>query len=128
MGDKYVVPTGDRGRQIGRLQLQMTGRGPFVDSEERRRLEQTLEHLDRQLTTVKLRQTEDATPATQKALQQTEANFETRKATVQKQLASLASGPQRQTFTLQFETLGPEMPDDPRLRELVTRLEPAAPP
>ncbi len=126
MGDNYLVPTGDRGRQIGRLQLQITGRGPFVDSEERRRLEQTLENLDRQLTTVKLRQKEGVTPATQKALQQTEASFETRKATVQRQLASLASGSQRPTFTLQFETLGPEMPDDPRLRELVTRLEPAA--
>lgn len=127
MGDNYVVPTGDRGRQIGRLQLQFTGRGPFVDAEERRRLELMLENLDRQLTTVKLRQKEDATPTTQKALQQTEANFESRKATVQRQLASLASGSQRQTFALQFETLGPEVPDDPRLRELVTRLEPAAP-
>jgi 2',3'-cyclic-nucleotide 2'-phosphodiesterase (5'-nucleotidase family) len=128
MGDNYVVPTGDRGRQIGRLQLQFAGRGPFVDSEERRRLQQTLENLDRQLTTVKLRQKEDATPATQKALQQTEANFESRRATVQKQLASLASGSQRPTFTLQFETLGADVPDDPRLRELVTRLEPAGSP
>src|SRR5258708_37634377 len=81
IGKNYVVPTGDRGRQIGRLQLQMTGRGPFVDSEERRRLEPTLENLDRQLTTVKLRQTAAATPATQKALPQTEANFRTRKPT-----------------------------------------------
>lgn len=127
MGDNYVVPTGDRGRQIGRLQFQFAGRGPFVDSDERRRLEQTLENLDRQLTTVKLRQ-EDATPATQKALQQTEANFESRRATVQRQLASLAGGSHRHTFTLQFETLGPEVPDDPRLRELVTRLEPVASP
>jgi hypothetical protein len=99
-----------------------------VDSEERRRIEQTLENLDRQLATVKLRQKEGVTPATQKALQQTEASFETRKATVQGQLASLASGSQRPTFTLQFETLGPEMPDDPRLREMVTRLEPVTPP
>jgi 2',3'-cyclic-nucleotide 2'-phosphodiesterase (5'-nucleotidase family) len=128
MGDNYVVPTGDRGRQIGRLQVQLAGRGPFVDSDERRRLEQTLENLDRQLTMVKLRQKEDATSATQKALQQTEANFESRRATVQRQLASLAGGSHRNTFTLQFETLGPEVPDDPRLRELVTRLEPVASP
>lgn len=127
MGDNFVVPTGDRGRQIGRLDLHYAGRGTFVDSDERRRLEQTLENLDRQLTAIKRRQKEEAAPGTQKALQQTETNFESRRATVQKQLASLATDTQRPTFTLQFETLGPEVPDDPRLRELVARLEPAAP-
>lgn len=127
MGDNFVVPTGERGRQIGRLELQLAGRGPFVDTDERRRVEQTLDNLDRQLTNLKRRQKEDATPATQKALEQTQANFEGRKAIVQKELASLASAFQRKSFTLKFETLGPDVPDDPRLKELVTRLEPVAP-
>jgi len=127
LGDNYLIPTGDRGRQLGELELELGGSGRFLDSGERSRLEQALANLEHQLAEVSRRKATEARPEVQKVLEQTQVNFESRRATVRQQLAALASAPHGRSFTLNFEALGPEVPDDPRLKEIVSRLEPSPP-
>ena len=127
LGDNYLMPTGDRGRQLGDLELELGGSGRFLDSGERSRLEQTLANLEHQLAEVSRRKAVETKPDVQNVLEQTQVNFEARRATVQKQLAASATAPHGRSFALKFEALGPEVPDDPRLKELVSRLEPSPP-
>jgi 2',3'-cyclic-nucleotide 2'-phosphodiesterase (5'-nucleotidase family) len=116
----FLVPTGERGRELGRLSVSLQGKGPFVDGDSRERDQRTAQLLDRQIAEVKRRMGE-ATAEARRGFEQTLQSFERRKQEVQaRQQAEQAGRP----FKLSFVNLCAELRGDPALEAKVFKLEP----
>jgi 2',3'-cyclic-nucleotide 2'-phosphodiesterase (5'-nucleotidase family) len=122
-GSSYVIPTGERGRQLGRLALDIGGSGPWVDEGERERNQQLIKMLDSQLADAR-RRLETSSPDAQPALAQTIRSFQARREALG---ADSAPAKNARKLKLDFLTLGTEFTDDPALKAQVARLEPESP-
>jgi 2',3'-cyclic-nucleotide 2'-phosphodiesterase (5'-nucleotidase family) len=121
-GSAYVVPAGERGRQVGRLKVTVAGRGPLTDLSQLDRDRQTLTLIDNQLT--QARKQVDATDGgLQQSWRQTVTNLEQRRRDVEKGLAAGTAKPAR-SFSFGFVTLDPSVKDDPEIKALVDQVEP----
>jgi 2',3'-cyclic-nucleotide 2'-phosphodiesterase (5'-nucleotidase family) len=120
MENNFLIPTGERGRQLGQLELSLSGKGPFVDVAEAERSRQMAQRLDQQISQTKKRLEDAPDPATRNALQETLRKFQERKTTVEKSIPTLAG---RRTLSLSFANLGPDIPDDPKLKAQVAQLD-----
>lgn len=119
----FTLSGGERGRQLGKLELVLSGRGPFVDLEEVAREKSMVEMLDRQIDTVKKRLAATQDKAARKDLSASLESLKASRASHQK--AARASAPKRgRTLRLEWLALGPEIKDDPALKALVERIEP----
>ncbi len=122
-GQNFLIPTGERGRQLGRLELDLSGTGPLVDRGEAERNQQTLAFLDQQILSTRKRSEAASSPEVKKSLADALRGFEARRQALVK---GLASGPPKsaRSLALTFVALGSEFADDQRLKARVDRLEP----
>lgn len=121
----YLLPSGERGRQLGRLELDLSGKGPFVDLAERERERQAVAALSMQVAQVQKRIERATDPAVRRELESSLANLEASKKAHEK-----AAGPAEKsarTLRLDWVTLGPELKDDPSIRAKVEQIEPPGP-
>ncbi len=119
----FLLPTGERGRQLARLFLDVTGKGPFSDLSDLDRQKQLVEMLDRQVAEVKRRHDAATDPEAKKALKETLAQFEGRRKEAAKAAIADPSKAGR-SLRLEFVNLGADIRDDPALKAQVDKLEP----
>ncbi len=121
----FLMPSGDRGRQVGRLVLNLSGKGPFADSGELERNKRTLEILDKQIAEVKRRKAA-ATDADAKAsLEKTLKAFEARRKDVATRTSAGSKGTGGRTMALDFQTLDQTLGSgDPTLEAEAHKIDP----
>jgi hypothetical protein len=118
-----LVPTGERGRQIGHLTLSVGGKGPFVDLSEAERARQNLKFLDSNLQQARQSLAAAKDEKTRKTWEETIASFETRRKALALQVESGKQGLER-TLRLSYIQLGGNVQDDAGVKQLVERIEP----
>ncbi|MBI3183391.1 MAG: 5'-nucleotidase [Myxococcales bacterium] len=117
----FLVPAGERGRHVGRLDLSLSGKGAFVDLKELEREKQMVEMVSSQIATVSKRlvaATDD------KVRQELKASLATLEASKKSHQQAAASGAGARTLKLEWLALGPEVKDDPQLKAEVEKIEP----
>ncbi|WP_369864081.1 5'-nucleotidase [Archangium sp. Cb G35] len=120
-GHATLVPSGERGRQLGRLELTVAGTGPFVDLAEVARARQGLKLLDENIQRARERLAAAKDEAARKPLEETLAGFLSRRQRLEEQ-ARERPVTEGRTQLLSFIQLGPDVPDDPELKARVDRL------
>jgi 2',3'-cyclic-nucleotide 2'-phosphodiesterase (5'-nucleotidase family) len=118
-----LVPTGERGRQIGRLALSVEGKGPFVDLSEAERARQNLRILDLNLQQARQSMAAAKDEQTRKTWEETIASLEARRKTLELQAEAGKQGLGR-TLQLSYIQLGSNVADDSAVKKLVERIEP----
>ena len=121
--DNFILPAGERGRMIGKLVLELDGKGPFVDAQERQRDEQTLQIVRNQVTEVNRRLAAAKDPETKQQLRQTLASFQKRQAEVEKRLSSGGKAGGRR-MNLEWVVLTAQFSSDEALEAQVRQIEP----
>jgi len=123
--DEYatLIPPGERGRQLARLELNLEGKGPFVDLTETERAKENLRILDTNLRQAKDRLATLKDETSRKALEETVASFEARRKALVMQTTPGTQAPGR-SHRLSYVSLGPEVADDPEVKKRVERIEP----
>jgi 2',3'-cyclic-nucleotide 2'-phosphodiesterase (5'-nucleotidase family) len=119
----WVARTGERGRQLGRLAIDLGSAGPFVDSGQIGRDQQAVAMLDTQIAQVKKRIELASDERGKSALQETLRQFTERRNQVSLDLQSAQKAGGRKV-ALEWLTLGPGFSDDPALAAEVKRIEP----
>jgi 2',3'-cyclic-nucleotide 2'-phosphodiesterase (5'-nucleotidase family) len=120
----FLMASGERGRKVGRLVLDLSGKGPFVDSGEVTRARRTLEALDGQISEVRRRISVAKDAGSKAQLQRTLQAFEKRRREVAER-ASAGKTAGGRTMTLDFETLGPTFgKGDPTLAAEAAKIDP----
>jgi 2',3'-cyclic-nucleotide 2'-phosphodiesterase (5'-nucleotidase family) len=123
-GIATMVPPGERGRQLARLELSVDGPGSFEDLANAGRAQESLKMIDANLKRAKERLAATKDEAARRALEETIAGFETRKADLQKSAGATGAGMPR-TQLLSYIQLGADVPSDPAIQKLVELIEPA---
>lgn len=118
----YVVPGGERGRQLGRLELDLAGKGPFVDVEEGLREAQLVPMIRSQVAELKKRLDATRDAQVKKDLGASIASLEASQRQHEK-AASAAKPNGARTLKLVWAGLGPDVKDDPALKAEVDKLE-----
>lgn len=122
-GFATLIPPGERGRQLARLELAVDGSGPFADLSVANREQERLKILDNNLTRARERLAATKDPTSKRALEESIASLEAQRASVQKTLKAGATGVAR-THQLSYMSLGTEVPSDPAVQKLVEAIEP----
>jgi hypothetical protein len=122
-GFATLIPTGERGRQVARLELSVDGAGPFTDLTEASRARESLKVVEANVTRTKerLAATQDATA--KQALQSALENFQARRAALLQTAGKGATGFPR-THQLSYIALGGDVGSDAALQKVVERIEP----
>lgn len=118
-----LVPSGERGRQLARLELSVEGAGTFQDLATAGQAQASLKNIEANLARAKERLAATQDGSARRALEETVANFEARRAALQKEAKASATGSAR-THLLSYIHLGAEVPSDPSVLKLVEKLEP----
>ncbi|MBZ4418907.1 5'-nucleotidase [Myxococcus sp. RHSTA-1-4] len=118
-----VVPPGDRGRQLARLELALDGPGRFADISELERTRQSLGIVETNLAKAKEKLAAAADATTRQSYEQAVASLEARR-TALKQVAEGGATGAARTHLLSYIQLGSEVPGDPAVQKLVERIEP----
>ncbi|AKJ02014.1 hypothetical protein ATI61_103729 [Archangium gephyra] len=118
-----LVPTGERGRELGQLALSVGGKGPFVDLSEADRAQQNLKLLDANLQQARQSMAAAKDERTRKTWEETIASFEGRRKALALQVDPGKQGVER-TLRLSFIPLGGNIPDDAEVKKRVERIEP----
>ncbi|MFE8600715.1 bifunctional UDP-sugar hydrolase/5'-nucleotidase [Archangium violaceum] len=118
-----LVPTGERGREIGHLTLSVGGKGPFVDLSETERARQNLKMLEANLQQARRSLAAAKDERTRKTWQETIADFEARQKALALEVESGKQGSER-TLRLSYIALGGSIQDDPEVKKRVERIEP----
>ncbi len=124
-GRAFVIPTGERGRQLGRLALDLSSPGPWIELGQKERDQQLINVLDTQIAATQ-RLLEAASPGAKSSLEKTLLGFQNRRETLAKQIAGSTESGGR-LLRLDFLPLGAEYASDPALQAQITVLEPVAP-
>lgn len=117
----FVLPAGERGRHIARVDLSLGGKGPLQDLGEQERNAQVIKILDNQIQEVRRRKLAAKDAALRAELDKTEIEFQRRK---KQELAAMGGKKSDRTFKLQFVGLGGDVADDPEWKKEIDRLEP----
>jgi 2',3'-cyclic-nucleotide 2'-phosphodiesterase (5'-nucleotidase family) len=118
-----LVPSGERGRQLARLELSVEGKGAFLDASTVQRDEESLKMIEANIARTKERLGATKDETARKALEETLATFEARRAALQKSVQGGATKAGR-THLLSYKQLGTDVPSDPAVQKLVERIEP----
>lgn len=118
----YVLSSGERGRQLGRLELGLSGKGPFVDLSEAEREKQLVKILDGQIGQLKTRLQATKDEGARKGLESSIVSLEASRAQHQKNAAVEVGG--RRTLRVEWIQLGPGVPSDPKLQAETAEIEP----
>ena len=122
-GPVTLLPSGERGRQLGRLELQLRGTGPFVDLSEAARAQEGLKLLETNITRAEERLATERDAGAKKALEEALAGMRTRRQELSRQ-AELTVQPTTRTQRLSFVQLGPEVAEDAELKQRAERIAP----
>jgi 2',3'-cyclic-nucleotide 2'-phosphodiesterase (5'-nucleotidase family) len=120
VGGTWLLPAGERGRAVGRLELRLDGEGPLRDSGEGMRRQRQLEHLDAQVVEVTRRLVAAKAPDVKASLQQALDGFEKRRAGLKAESGKQLAG---RSFDLTWVPLGPDVPSDAGLAAEAAKLE-----
>jgi 2',3'-cyclic-nucleotide 2'-phosphodiesterase (5'-nucleotidase family) len=120
----YVMASGERGRQVGRLDLTISAKGSFTDLTEVERNKQTVKLLQARIDEAHQKLSASPDGGQQLAWAQNLASFEQRQREVEAQIKA-GSKPSARSFSLEFTTLGTEVADDAALQAQVAQIEPA---
>jgi 2',3'-cyclic-nucleotide 2'-phosphodiesterase (5'-nucleotidase family) len=118
-----LVPTGERGREIGHLALAVGGKGPFVDLSEADRAQQNLKILDANLQQARQSMAAAKDERTRRTWEETLAGFEARRKALVLQVEPGKQGVER-TLRLSYIALGGNIQDDAEVKKRVERIEP----
>jgi 2',3'-cyclic-nucleotide 2'-phosphodiesterase (5'-nucleotidase family) len=118
----YVIPSGDRGRAVGRMVLTLDGAGMFADLDESEREAMQAKNLDAQIAMLKQRMDQTQDPQGKADLKVAITNFENSKKLHEKNAVQPGKG--ARTLKLDWVNLGPERADDPALKAEVEKIEP----
>jgi 2',3'-cyclic-nucleotide 2'-phosphodiesterase (5'-nucleotidase family) len=118
-----LIPPGERGRQLARLELAVEGPGNFVDLSVKGRDQERLKILENNLARAKERLAATKDEAAKRALEESVANLDKQRAAVQKSLKETGTGLAR-THQLSYMSLGADVPSDKALQKLVEAIEP----
>jgi 2',3'-cyclic-nucleotide 2'-phosphodiesterase (5'-nucleotidase family) len=118
-----LIPPGERGRQLARLELSVDGTGPFMDLSVVGRDQERLKNLEANLTRARERLAVAKDETSKRALSEAVATLEAQRASVQKNLKAGATGMAR-THQLSYMSLGADVPSDSALQKLVEVIEP----
>lgn len=122
-GSAFVIPTGERGRMVAKVDLDLSGKGPLFDARESTRNQQAISLLDQRIAEAKRRAASLREPAAVKSYQQMVKNFEERKAELKAQVAA-QKGRAGRSLLLESVMLGSEVASDPGLQVRVGKLQP----
>lgn len=118
----YLVPTGHRGRNVGRMELFVAGPGAFVDQAERERGKQSLALAEANLTRVQAQLASSKDPSARASLEKSRQEIEGRKRAL---VESLNAEPAARSFNLSFIELTPDLEEDPALKAKVAAIPPS---
>ncbi len=118
-----LIPPGERGRQLARLELSIDGKGISVDLTEAERAKENLKILDLNIEQAKARLATLKDETARKAMAEAVASFEARRKALVLQTGGSTEGLKR-THRLSYLQLGSDVADDPELKKRVERIEP----
>jgi 2',3'-cyclic-nucleotide 2'-phosphodiesterase (5'-nucleotidase family) len=118
-----LIPPGDRGRQLAKLELGLDGPGRFTDISEQNRARQSLSIVEANLVKAKERLAAEQDAAKKGSYEQAVAGLEARRAALKKMAEGGATGTAR-THLLSYIQLGNDVPADPAVQKQVERIEP----
>jgi 2',3'-cyclic-nucleotide 2'-phosphodiesterase (5'-nucleotidase family) len=118
-----MIPPGDRGRQLAKLELGVDGPGRFTDVSEQSRARQNLGLVETNLAKAKERLAAEPDATKKQSYQQAIASLEARRTALKKVAEGSATGATR-THLLSYIQLGSDVPADPAVQKLVERVEP----
>jgi 2',3'-cyclic-nucleotide 2'-phosphodiesterase (5'-nucleotidase family) len=122
VGDAYVLASGDRGRALGVLTLNLAGpRGPFADLNEGARDQELLANLEQQLASVDERLAKASDADGRRALERLRRDMKARRDEQAKRVKRLVAG---RTLKLDWHNLGADVPDDVEVKRAVLAVEP----
>ena len=102
----------------------MDGPGAFQDLATAGQAQASLKNIESNLERAKERLAATKDPAARRALEETIATFESRRAALQKEAKGSATGTPR-THLLSYLQLGADVPSDPTVQKLVEKIEPS---
>jgi 2',3'-cyclic-nucleotide 2'-phosphodiesterase (5'-nucleotidase family) len=118
-----VVSSGERGRQLGRLDLGLSGKGPWVNVGQVEQDKALLAGLDQRLDELKQRRKAATEKAVIQDLDQTLVDM-TKRRNDQAKKASAATAPGARTLKLEWISLDRTVVDDEPLKQRVLKIEP----
>ncbi|MBJ6761913.1 5'-nucleotidase [Myxococcaceae bacterium JPH2] len=118
-----LIPPGERGRQVAKLELSIDGPGPFVDLSESTRARESQRMVENNIARVKARLGTEKDAAQREMLTQTLTSFEERRESLRK-LADAASAGKSRTHLLSYLQLTESVAADPAVQQRVERIEP----
>jgi 2',3'-cyclic-nucleotide 2'-phosphodiesterase (5'-nucleotidase family) len=117
----FVLSSGDRGRTLGILEVDLSGAGALVDLSELERDRQRLQSLNAQSEELRGRLRSEKDPAAVRGYQQALASFESQVQQLRDKRLDAATSGQR-TLRLRTQALDATIADDPALKAQVDRL------
>ncbi len=122
-GVSTLVPPGERGRQVAKLELSVEGDGPFTDLSEANRARESQRMVEANIERVKERLKAEQGEDARRSLQETLASFESRRDALARTAA--AQGPATgRTYLLTYLQLGADVASDAAVQKQVERVEP----
>jgi 2',3'-cyclic-nucleotide 2'-phosphodiesterase (5'-nucleotidase family) len=118
-----LIPPGERGRQLSRVELAVDGTGPLADLTEVDRERLRLELLDTRIRDARERLKGTKDESIRRALEEAVASMETQRKALKTKVQA-GTGRAGRTLHLSYLQLGPEVKDDAELKQRVERIEP----
>ncbi|CAM3280379.1 5'-nucleotidase [Corallococcus soli] len=122
-GVSTLIPPGERGRQVAKLELSVEGAGPFSDQSESQRALEGQRMVEANIARVKERLKAAQDDATRRSLQETLTSFEARRDALGRDAAAAPVKGGR-TFLLSYVQLGADVASDKAVQQQVERVEP----
>ncbi|WP_169830730.1 MULTISPECIES: 5'-nucleotidase [Corallococcus] len=122
-GVSTLVPPGERGRQVAKLELSVEGAGPFADLSEANRARESQRMVEANIARVRERLKAEKNEDARRSLQETLTSFEARRDALARTAA--AQGPTTgRTYLLTHLQLGADVASDAAVQKQVERVEP----
>jgi 2',3'-cyclic-nucleotide 2'-phosphodiesterase (5'-nucleotidase family) len=118
-----IISSGERGRSIGKLDLKLTGKGPWVNADQAKQDEQLLNGLEARIKDLQARRAGVTDKAALKDLDATLDDFNKRRAELTKK-ASAATAPGVRSVKLEWVAMDATVGDDEALKAQVLKFEP----
>lgn len=122
-GSVTLIPSGERGRHLGRLELTLEGSGPFVDLAGTERAREGLRRVEENIQRAQVRLASEKDAAARRGLEEALAGLQSRRQALSRQAEARPEGAAR-TQALSFLLLGPDVAADPALKQRVERIAP----
>ncbi|RKG88966.1 5'-nucleotidase [Corallococcus terminator] len=123
-GVSTLIPPGERGRQVAKLEVSVEGTGPFSDQSEANRALESQRMVEANITRVKERLKTEKDEATRRSLQETLTSFEARRDALGRTAAASAPVKPGRTYLLSYVQLGADVASDKAVQQQVERVEP----